>query len=133
MVNRENTLNTSMTRSHPVSDAADELINALLRTEPIAAYTAAKVAMDSDETTQALLKQYAAVQTDFRQQQANGGLTQDLINRVRLLQQQVQADPHIAAFIAAQLPARALLDELTEELSMNLGFDFSSLANVSSC
>lgn len=119
--------------SQPVETAMDDLITALLQAEPIAAYLKAKATMDADEATQALLKHYAAEQSEFRQQQANGTLTQDRINQIRQMQQQVQADPHVAAFVVAQFPARALLDELTEELSSSLGFDFSSLATVSSC
>lgn len=127
------TMEMSTTLSQPIANATDNLIIALLQAEPIAAYLKAKAAMDADETTQALLKQYAAEQSEFRRQQANGTLTQDRINKIRQIQQQVQADPQIAAFVMAQLPARALLDELTEELSSSLGLDFSSLANVSSC
>ena len=126
-------MNVSTTLSQPVATATDDLISALLQAEPIAAYRQAKAAMDADETTQALLKHYAEGQSEFRQQQANGTLTQDRINQTRQTQQQVQTDPHVAAFVVAQFPARALLDELTEELSSSLGFDFSSLATVSSC
>jgi cell fate (sporulation/competence/biofilm development) regulator YlbF (YheA/YmcA/DUF963 family) len=126
-------MNTSTILSQPVATATDDLITALLQAEPITAYRQAKAAMDADEATQTLLKHYAEVQSEFRQQQANGTLTQDRINQTRQLQQQVQADPQVAAFVVAQFPARALLDELTEELSSSLEFDFSSLANVSSC
>ena len=111
----------------------DELVGSLMEDESCIAYQRAKAAMDENESTQTLLKQYAEAQADYRQRQTNGSLTQNHVDRVRQLQQQVQADPRVAAFVAAQFPVRGLLDELTGELSSHLGFDFASFANVSSC
>jgi cell fate (sporulation/competence/biofilm development) regulator YlbF (YheA/YmcA/DUF963 family) len=113
--------------------AADDLIAALQETEAVAAFQRAKQAMDADPTTQSLLNDFQMAQMAFRQKQANQTLTQDDIDRIRALQQQIQADPQIAAFSTAQFPVRTLLDELAAEFSDNVGFDFATLANVSSC
>lgn len=126
-------MNTSTRLPQSVAAAADDFIAALLQSEAILAYLQARTAMDSDEATQALLQHYSKEQTEFRRRQANGTLTQDQVNFIRLLQQQVNDNRHIAAFAEVQLPARALLDELTDELTTCLGYDFASIANASSC
>lgn len=132
MAEREITTNTSITLTPTVVAGIENFTASLLAADPMVAYERAKLAMETSEATQALLKQYAVAQSEFRQQQARGTLTQDLISRVRQLYDQVQADPRIAAFIRAQLEARTFLDEMTEELGKGLSVDFSSLANVTS-
>ena len=133
MANGETTLNVNTTMTPAVAEAVENLISSLLQAEPIAAYQKARAAMDTHEVTQVLLKQYTAAQTDFRELQANGTLTQDHIDRMRQLQQEVQADPQVAAFVVAQFAARTFLDKLTDDLSDGLGIEFASLANASSC
>jgi cell fate (sporulation/competence/biofilm development) regulator YlbF (YheA/YmcA/DUF963 family) len=117
----------------PVTTALDDLVLLLIETESFVVYQRAKAAMDENETTQMLLKQYAEAQAEYHQRQMNGSLTQNHIDRIRQLQQQVQADPYVAVFVTAQFPMRALLDELIGELSSYLGFEFASFASVSSC
>lgn len=126
-------MNISTPLPQPVVIAVDELVDSLMADESFMAYQRAKATMDENESTQTLLKQYAEAQADYRQRQMNGSLTQDHVDRIRQLQQQVQTDPHVAASVAAQFPVRGLLDELTSELSGHLGLDFASFANVSSC
>lgn len=116
-----------------VVTALDELVGSLMEDGSFIAYQRAKAAMDENTTTQTLLKQYAEAQAEYRQRQMNGSLTQNHVDRIRQLQQQVQSDPRVAAFVSAQFPVRGLLDKLTGELSSHLGFDFASLGNVSSC
>jgi cell fate (sporulation/competence/biofilm development) regulator YlbF (YheA/YmcA/DUF963 family) len=126
-------MDISMPIPQPVTTALDDLVRWLIETESFVVYQRAKAAMDENETTQMLLRQYAEAQSEYRQRQMNGSLTQNHIDRIRQLQQQVQTDPCVAAFVAAQFPVRGLLDELTGEMSSHLGFDFASFANVSSC
>jgi cell fate (sporulation/competence/biofilm development) regulator YlbF (YheA/YmcA/DUF963 family) len=129
----ENIMNISTPIPEPVTTAIDELVGSLMVDESFIVYQRAKAAMDESATTQMLLKQYAEAQANYRQQQMNGSLTQNHIDGIRQLQQQVQSDPYVAAFVVAQFPVRGLLDGLTDELSSHLGFDFASFANVSSC
>jgi cell fate (sporulation/competence/biofilm development) regulator YlbF (YheA/YmcA/DUF963 family) len=129
----EKMLDISTPLHQPVMIALDELVGSLMADESFMAYQRAKAAMDENATTQMLLKQYAEAQADYRQMQMDGSLTQNHVDRIRQLQQQVQADPRVAAFVDAQFPVRGLLDELTGEMSSHLGLDFASFANVSSC
>lgn len=116
-----------------VVTALDEFVGSLMADETFVAYQRAKAAMDENESTQILLKQYAEAQAEYSQWQMNGSLTQEHIDRIRQFQQQVQSDPRVATFVSAQFPVRGLLDELTGELSSYMGFDFASFANISSC
>lgn len=61
-----------------------------------------------------------------------GTLSQEHLDHTRQLQQQIQANSHVTAFVTTQFAVRSLLDELTAELNAKLGFDFSTLANISS-
>lgn len=127
------TMNASTSIPQPVVIALNELVDSLTTHEAFVAYRRAKAILEENEATQMLLKQYAEAQAEYRQQQSSGSLTQAHIDRVRQLQKQVQADPCITAFVAAQFPVRDLLNALASDLSSSLGFEFASFANVSSC
>ena len=116
-----------------VKQAAQVLGDALKNTPPLHAYEEAAAKMATDTRATALLDELERVQADFRVRQSNGGISQADIARLRQLQNDVQTNPTIAAFIEAQQVATAFFPEVNQEISQLLGIDFASLAAPASC
>ena len=116
-----------------VKQAAQVLGDALKNTSLLHAYEEAAAKMATDTRATALLDELERVQADFRVRQSNGGISQADIARLRQLQNDVQTNPTIAAFIEAQQVATAFFPEVNQEISQLLGIDFASLAAPASC
>ena len=116
-----------------LKQAAQALGDALKNTPPLRSYADAAAKMAADAQATALLDELERVQADFRVRQSNGGITQADIARLRQLQNDVQTNPTIAAFIEAQQVATAFFPEVNQEISQLLGIDFASLAAPASC
>ena len=121
------TLTTTM------QEATQSLIDNLLASEAFVRYQRAHTRLSADNDARSLLNQLSQLQAHFRQQQANGGVTQAEINSVRELQQKVQRNQIIMAYAQSQQEAVNFLREINNEISQLLGIDFAALANHASC
>lgn len=123
-----------MDRLNPeLKQAAQALGHALKDAPSLQVYTAAVARMAGDAQATTLLDELERVQSDMRVRQANGEVTPADTARLRQLQQEVQAHPTIATFLAAQQNVLAYLPEVNQALGDLLGVDFASLGRVSTC
>ena len=108
--------------------AIESLAAALERSEPIAAFRAAKARLDADQDAAAVLKELAEINTDLRQRQVKGTMRREDIDRMRAVQQRALSSPVIGAFVEAQQDATAYLPQVNDDISELLGWDFASMA-----
>jgi cell fate (sporulation/competence/biofilm development) regulator YlbF (YheA/YmcA/DUF963 family) len=113
--------------------ATQDLGNALKNTPSLRAYLGAKERMATDAQAIALLDEFQRVQSDIRVRQSDSSLTQADLTRLRQLQSDVQTNPTIAAFGAAEQEAKSYVRQVNLVISDLLGIDFASLGRVSGC
>ena len=116
-----------------LKNATQDLGNALKKTPSFLAYLEAKERMATDTHAIALLDEFQRVQSVIRVRQSNGGVTANDLARLRQLQSEVQSDPTIAAFMAADQSAKAYVPQVNQAISDLLGIDFASLGRVQGC
>ena len=116
-----------------LTQAVQTLSDALKETPPLRAYADALAKMEADASATALLDELQRVQADIRIRQSNGGVTKEDTARLRELQSNVQTHPTIAAFLAADLEAKASLPQVNRIISDLIGIDFVSLGRTKAC
>jgi cell fate (sporulation/competence/biofilm development) regulator YlbF (YheA/YmcA/DUF963 family) len=127
-------MNTNLTKIPPGLLAATKaLAETLLHSEPLLAYHQAKTHLERDAEASAFLERLSTAQNEFRVRQSNGSVTQADIDRLRVLQNEVQANKIIMLFVETQQAAIAYLPEVNKEISQLLGFDFTGMAGPASC
>ena len=123
-----------MTTLRPeVKQATRALGEALKETRPLRAYALAVAKLEADGQAIALLDELQRVQSAARARQSNGGFTEADIARLRQLQQDVQSNPTIGAFIEAKQNAQAYLPKVNQAISELLGVNLAALGRVSTC
>ncbi|MFC2052956.1 YlbF family regulator [Chloroflexota bacterium] len=127
-------MNTNITKIPPDLLAANKtLAETLLHSEPLLAYHQAKTHLERDAEASAFLERLSTAQNEFRVRQSKGSVTQADIDRLRVLQNEVQANKIIMLFVETQQAAIAYLPEVNKEISQLLGFDFAGMAGPASC
>ena len=114
-------------------EATEALALTLLSAEPVMVYHRAKAALESDPEARSLLERFSTAQRDVRMRQANGGVGQAEIDRLRTLQREVQSNRVIMEYAESQQVAIAYLPAVNAEISQLIGVDFASLAGPASC
>lgn len=113
--------------------AVEQLADAILRAEPIAAYLQAKAHLDSDTQAHELLEHFLKIQSDLRMRQSRNAVTQSDLDQLRTLQREIQANRIIVDYAETQQAAIAYLPGVNQEISQLLGMDFAALAGPASC
>ena len=127
-------MNTNITKIPPdLLVATKVLAETLLHSEPLLAYHQAKTHLERETEASAFLERLFSAQNEFRVRQSNGSVTQADIDRLRVLQNEVQANKIIMLFVETQQAAIAYLPEVNKEISQLLGFDFAGMAGPASC
>ncbi len=116
-----------------VKTAAQALGQALKDTPALRAYAEASAQLSADNAATGLLDELQRLQADIRQRQSDGHVGPGDIMRLRRLQNDVQANETIAAFVQAQSQAQGFLRQVNTDLSERLGVDFATLGRVSTC
>lgn len=116
-----------------LAEATEALAETLLSAEPIMLYHRAKARLDSDREARELLERFSEAQRDLRLRQANGGITQADMDRLRTLQRAVQSNRVIMDYAETQQAAISYLPTVNQEISQLIGVDFASLAGPASC
>ncbi len=116
-----------------LKQAAQALGQALKGTPALRAYAEASARLEADVEATSLLDELEQVQTDIRLRQANGGVTQADLARLRQLQNDVQSNHTSAAFIEADHFATLCLPEVNQAISEMLGVDFATLGRANTC
>jgi cell fate (sporulation/competence/biofilm development) regulator YlbF (YheA/YmcA/DUF963 family) len=114
-----------------LTQAADTLAQDLLTTEQFYAYDRARTILTADPEARSLLDQLSKEQTILSQKQMQGGITQEEIDNYRQLQADIQKNDKFIEFQRAQQAATNYLREINQEISQQLGLDFSALVGRS--
>jgi cell fate (sporulation/competence/biofilm development) regulator YlbF (YheA/YmcA/DUF963 family) len=112
-------------------DVTEALVNNLLASEAFTSYQQACIRLRNDMHAQSLLKQLSELQSELRQQQTP--LSPEDIRGLRSLQEEVQSDAVIRAYLQAQQDAANLLRDVNEEIRSLLGINFATFANHATC
>jgi cell fate (sporulation/competence/biofilm development) regulator YlbF (YheA/YmcA/DUF963 family) len=117
----------------PTMEAATRTLAQRLReSEPIATFEQARSRLESDREAKALLSRLLERQRELTHKQQAGQLTQLEIDSLRRLQEQVQSNPIVAAYLEALQQAQSFLPSVNASISALLGFDFGGLARSTS-
>jgi cell fate (sporulation/competence/biofilm development) regulator YlbF (YheA/YmcA/DUF963 family) len=111
--------------------ATDALAENLLASEPFVIYDRARTELTSDTEAKILLDQLSSAQARLNQLQMQGSITQEEIEQYRALQAKVQENAKFIEFQSAQQAATNYLREINQEISQQLGMDFSALVGRS--
>ena len=116
-----------------LQEATDALIGNILASDTFVRYRQIQIWMNEDHKAHALLEQLSKNQANLRKKQSNGGVTQNEIDSLRTLQEQVQNNKVIMTYTQSQQEAVNFLREVNNEISQLLGIDFASFANHATC
>jgi len=112
-----------------IQDAARALTNAILADPQARTYHAAFVALESDSQASALEKRFMDLYTDLTTRQQNGEqLTEQEVQPFYALRAEYSAHPLVAARNDALSAFKPLLAEAAEQISQQIGLDFTELA-----
>lgn len=111
-----------------IERAAQRLGILLSGSVPMERYREARRRLDADPEARALLDRFEARQAELRGR-TNGGVepTDEEIDDLLLLQSEAQNHPIVRAFLKAEARMKRYLQEIDQDLSRQLGLDFSRL------
>lgn len=101
--------------------------------EPVNRYLVAQEQFTQDMAAHKIMEDLSAFQRDIRQKQYNNQVTQQDLEKLRLLQTKAQENEVINSYAHFQQEAIGQLREINAEISNLLGIDFASLAKKSNC
>ena len=112
-------------------EATQTLAQALLQSEPFIRYQEADRKLQADQDAMQLLADLSEAQSKIRKQQASNAVSESDLSRLRELHNAMRTNDTILAYGMAQQEAIAFLQEVNQEISSLLGFDFASLTRRS--
>jgi cell fate (sporulation/competence/biofilm development) regulator YlbF (YheA/YmcA/DUF963 family) len=116
-----------------LDEALEALAENMLASESFAYYHAAAVQYEQDPDAKLLIEALSQKQANIRANQATGNLTQQDIDSLRSLQEQVNGHPVMVNYFTKQQEAVNFLREINQEINELLGLDFAQLAQRSTC
>lgn len=119
--------------SPQLQEATQSLIEHLLASETFKRYQQAHTRINEDSESRTLMERLSSSQANIRQKQASGGVGQEELDALRLLQQRVLRDPVIMDYAQSQQEVIGLLRQINGEISQLLAFNFASFANHTTC
>jgi cell fate (sporulation/competence/biofilm development) regulator YlbF (YheA/YmcA/DUF963 family) len=111
--------------------ATDSLAEDLLVTKQFSNYERARSILTLDIEARSLLDQLSEAQRILSQKQLRGEITQEEIDNYRKLQAEIQENEKFIEYQRAQQAASNYLREINQEISQQLGLDFSALVGKS--
>jgi cell fate (sporulation/competence/biofilm development) regulator YlbF (YheA/YmcA/DUF963 family) len=113
--------------------ALNNLAERIKYSEPINNYQNAEGRFNQDTVAHKIMEDLSALQKDIRQKQNNNQITQQDLEKLRLLQAKAQENKVITSYMQTQQEAIGQLREINAEISSLFGMDFASLAKKSNC
>ena len=114
-----------------IQDAARALTDAILADPQARTYQSAFAALESDSQASALEKRFMDLYTDLTTRQQNGEqLTEQEVQPFYALRAEYSAHPLVAARNDALGAFKPLLAEAGEQISQQIGLDFTELAHA---
>jgi cell fate (sporulation/competence/biofilm development) regulator YlbF (YheA/YmcA/DUF963 family) len=114
-----------------LKQATDSLAEDLLATKQFSNYERARSILTLDIEARSLLDQLSEAQRILSQKQLRGEITQEEIDNYRKLQAEIQENEKFIEYQRAQQAASNYLREINQEISQQLGLDFSALVGKS--
>jgi cell fate (sporulation/competence/biofilm development) regulator YlbF (YheA/YmcA/DUF963 family) len=106
--------------------AAEEFVRYLNSSKEVKNFQAAKNKFSNDTEVTELYQKFTGLAQEFRQKQATGSVTQEEINMLRQLQQQINTHPVTQEYVQKQHELRLILQDCNIGISEIMGLDFSS-------
>ncbi|MGB9585796.1 MAG: YlbF family regulator [Anaerolineales bacterium] len=116
-----------------LDEATQSLVENILASEAFVQYQRAQIRLNSNPEAMGLLRQLSQLQAEIRKKQSNGGVTQEDIQMLRRVQQNVQNNRIIMDYARSQEEAVNFLRQINNEISQLLGVNFATLANRATC
>ncbi|MDO9545225.1 MAG: YlbF family regulator [Pelolinea sp.] len=113
--------------------ALNNLTERIKFSEPVKYYQIAQKRFTQDVAANKIMEDLSGLQRDIRQKQNNNQVTQQDLEKLRLLQTKAQENEVINFYAHSQQEAIGKLREINAEISNLLGIDFASLAKKSNC
>lgn len=111
-----------------IADAVKHLATLLNQSEEYAEYTKAKALAVENDTTRALLKQYASLRMKAQANMVLGNVDDDIMASLNSLTQLLSGNKEASDFLVAEYRVTALLSYVYESIGnatdVNMGLDF---------
>lgn len=96
-------------------------------------YEKCLAANNSDEELNKMRAEFGKLRKHFMENQNNGNVTQEEINRLRELQTQINSHPTVRNLIDSQNQLIMILQHCNRRISEEIGLDFAQNSAPSSC
>ncbi len=108
--------------------AAEEFIGCVKSSEAVKEFQNAERAFRSDPEITRIRTDYVSLAQEYQKKQSSGGLTQEEINRIRMLQAMLNKHPITVRYAQSRQTMIMMLRDCNAAISEVLGFDFAATA-----
>ncbi len=108
--------------------AAEEFVRYLNSSKEVKDFQAAQEKFNNDPEVSELYGRFTWLAQEFQQKQATGTVTQEEINTIKQLQQQINTHPVTQEYSQKQQELMVVLQDCNQTISEVTGFDFSATA-----
>ncbi len=108
--------------------AAEEFVRYLNSSKEVKDFQAAQEKFNNDPEVSELYQRFTRLAQEFQQKQATGSVTQEEINTIKQLQQQINTHPVTQEYAQKQQELMVILQDCNQAISEITGFDFSATA-----
>ncbi len=116
-----------------LASSLEAMINGMVKGTDLETYLTAQTKLDSNEEANCILQRLNSLQTQFRQKQYSGQISQDDINELRETQRQAQENEIISHYAKSQQKGIDFLRKVNTEISQLIGMDFADLSKKNKC
>ncbi len=106
--------------------AAEEFVRYLNSSKEVKDFQAVQKKFNNDPEVSELCQKFTRLAQEFRQKQATGSVTQEEINTIKQLQQQINTHPVTQEYAQKQQELKIVLQEYNVCISEIIGLDFSA-------
>lgn len=111
----------------------NSFVQSLKKRDSYIEYEKWMTANNNDEKLNSLRKEFGKLRKHFIENQNNGNVTQEEINRLRELQSELNSHPIVTKLINSQNDLIPMLQLCNQRISEEIGLDFAQNAAPSSC
>ncbi len=108
--------------------AAEKFVRYLNSSKEVKDFQAAQEKFNNDPEVSELYGRFTRLAQEFQQKQATGTVTQEEINTIKQLQQQINTHPVTQEYSQKQQELMVVLQDCNQTISEVTGFDFSATA-----
>jgi len=113
--------------------AAEEFVRYINLSKEVKDFQAAEERFNNDPEVSELYQRFTQLAQEFQQKQATGSVTQEEINTIKQLQQQINTHPITQEYSQKQQTLKFMLQDCNSGISEILGLDFSDTTATSAC